>query len=88
VEGLHICGLEACSAWNTIFTNPEADVDLDAIEREVIGTALAALAKHPNIRAFVLECTDLPPFSAAIRSQTGLPVFDFITLANYVHATI
>lgn len=86
--GLHICGLEACAAWNTIFTHPEADVDLAAIEREVIGTALQALAQHPNIRAFVLECTDLPPFSAAIRRQTGLPVFDFISLANYIHATL
>lgn len=88
LEGLHICGLEACKEWNTIFTDPEADVDLEAIEREVIGSARKALAKHPNIRTFVLECTDLPPFSAAIRSQTGLPVFDFITMVNYLHSTI
>lgn len=87
-DGLHICGLEACQAWNTIFTNPEAEVDLDAIEREVIATALNALEQHPNIRAFVLECTDLPPFSVAIRRQTGLPVFDFITMANYIYSTL
>jgi hypothetical protein len=87
-DGLRICGLEACQAWNTIFTDPEAEVDLKAIEREVIGTALNALEKHPNIRAFVMECTDLPPFSAAIRSQTGLPVFDFITMVNYLHSTL
>jgi hypothetical protein len=87
-DGLRICGLEACQAWNTIFTDPGAEVDLKAIEREVIGTALNALEKHPNIRAFVMECTDLPPFSAAIRSQTGLPVFDFITMVNYLHSTL
>lgn len=86
--GLHICGLEACQAWNTIFTDPEAEVDLQVIEREVIGSALNALEKHPNIRAFVLECTDLPPFSSAIRSQTGLPVFDFLTMVNYLHSTL
>jgi hypothetical protein len=71
-----------------MFTDPEAEVELAAIEREVIGTALAALAKHPNIRAFLLECTDLPPFSAAIRRQTGLPVFDFITMVNYIHSAV
>ncbi len=88
MEGLRVFGLEACQAWNTIFIDPDAAVDLEEIEREVVAIALSAVAKHPNIRAFVLECTDLPPFSAAIRRQTGLPVFDFITMINYLHATL
>jgi acetyl-CoA acetyltransferase len=83
-----ICGLEECKAWNRIFLAPDDDVDLEAIEREVLGTALQALERHPNIRAFVLECTDLPPFSGAIRRHTGLPVFDFITMVNYLHSAI
>ena len=87
-EGLVICGLEECKAWNRIFLAPDDDVDLEAIEREVLGTALQALERHPNIRAFVLECTDLPPFSGAIRRHTGLPVFDFITMVNYLHSAI
>jgi hypothetical protein len=87
-EGLVIRGLEDCKAWNQIFAEPEADVDLEEIEREVLGTALQAIEEHPNIRAFVLECTDLPPFSNAIRRQTGLPVFDFITMVNYFHSVI
>jgi hypothetical protein len=44
------------------------------------------MTAHSGIRAFVLECTDLPPFSKAIRQYTRLPVFDFITLTNFVHA--
>jgi hypothetical protein len=87
-EGLIIRGLEECKAWNRIFTAPDADVDLAEIEREVLGTALQALETHPNIRAFVLECTDLPPFSKAIRLRTGLPVFDFINMVNYLHSAI
>jgi hypothetical protein len=87
-EGLVICGLEECKTWNQIFLAPDADVDLDAIEREVLGTALQALEQHPSIRAFVLECTDLPPFSEAIRRRTSLPVFDFINMVNYLHSSI
>lgn len=87
-EGLVIRGLEECKAWNQIFAAPDADVDIDEIEREVLGTALQALEQHPNIRAFVLECTDLPPFSKAIRRQTGLPVFDFINMVNYLHSAL
>ena len=71
-----------------MFTEPDAEVDLTVIEQEVLGAARRALEVHPGIRAFVLECTDLPPYSAAIRRQSGLPVFDFITLVNYVHSAI
>ena len=86
--GLHIVGLEHCAQWNRMFAEPEAEIDLEVIEQEVLGTALRALDEHPRIRAFVLECTDLPPYSAAIRRQSGLPVLDFITMVNYLHSAI
>jgi hypothetical protein len=87
-DGLHIVGLEQCAEWNRMFSEPDAEVDLDAIENEVLGTTSRTLDAHPGIRAFVLECTDLPPYSAAIRHQSGLPVFDFITMINYLHSSI
>jgi hypothetical protein len=87
-DGLHVLGLEQCAEWNRMFAEPDAGIDLDLIEREVLGTALLALEAHPGIRAFVLECTDLPPYSEAIRRQSGLPVFDFITMVNYLHSAI
>lgn len=87
-DGLHIIGLEQCTEWNRIFSLPDAKIDLDAIEQEVLGAAQRSLDTHPAIRAFVLECTDLPPYSAAIRARSGLPVFDFITMVDYLHSTI
>ncbi len=87
-EGLHIRGLETCAQWGRIFSAPEEDLDVEAVRAEVVGIALNALEETPGIRAFVLECTDLPPFAAEIRRRTGLPVFDFITLVNYIHSTI
>ncbi|MHB1201488.1 MAG: aspartate/glutamate racemase family protein [Polaromonas sp.] len=87
-DGLHILGLEQCAQWNKMFAEPDAEIDLDVIEQEVLSTTLRALDAHPGIRAFVLECTDLPPYSAAIRRQSGLPVFDFITMVNYLHSAI
>ncbi len=86
--GLHIIGLEKCAEWNRMFAEPTAEIDLDVIEQEVLDTALRALDVHPGIQTFVLECTDLPPYSAAIRRQAGLPVFDFITMVNYLHSAI
>jgi hypothetical protein len=83
------CGFNAIfQEWNRMFAEPKAEIDLDVIEQEVLGTALRALAEHPGIQAFVLECTDLPPYSEAIRRQSGLPVFDFITMVNFLHSAI
>ena len=86
--GLHIVGLEQCTEWRRMFAQPETDVDLALIEQEIQSTCLEACAAHPAVRAFVLECTDLPPFSKSIRQQTGLPVFDFITMINYLEASL
>lgn len=88
LDGLQIIGLEHCAEWNRMFAEPYAEINLDLIEREVLGTVQSVINEHPGIRAFVLECTDLPPYSAAIRKLTGLPVFDFITMVNYLHSTI
>lgn len=87
-DNLHIRGLEDRPQWSRIFTNPDEDLDVEAVRGEVVEAARDELRRHPKIRAYVLECTDLPPFAAEIRARTGLPVFDFITLVNYIYSTI
>ncbi len=87
-DGLHILGLEQCQEWTRMFAEPDAEIDLAVIGQEVLGTALRALELHPGIRAFVLECTDLAPYAAAIRRHSGLPVFDFISMVNYLHSSL
>ena len=87
-DNVHVHGLEGCTQWSKIFTSPEEDMDLEAVRGEILGVALEALKAHPRTRAVVLECTDLPPFAEEIRGVTGLPVFDFITLVNTVHASL
>lgn len=44
--------------------------------------------QHPDIGAVLLECSDLPPYAASIHAATGLPVFDFITLINWVYSAV
>lgn len=38
---------------------------------------------HPKVRAFLFECTELPPYSDAVRHATGLPVFDAVTGCDF-----
>ena len=49
----------------------------------IVKLAKEALKKYPKSRAFLLECTELPPYSDAIRASTGLPVYDSITACHF-----
>ena len=84
---VQIQGLEDCSEWNKIFSSPEEDIDLPTVEKDVVSSACSMMSEA-DIGAFVLECTDLPPFSNAIKKATGRPVFDFVTLTNFVYQGI
>lgn len=86
-EGIHIEGLENCSEWNKIFSSPDDDIDIPTVENDVVQTA-CSMMKKADIGAFILECTDLPPFADAIRKATGRPVFDFVTMTNYTYQAV
>ncbi|MGT2911438.1 aspartate/glutamate racemase family protein [Streptococcus cameli] len=63
------------------------------LDHEKLGNDLADVAErlvkdHPDIGAILLECSDLPPYAAQIQSRVGLPVFDFITLINWLHHSL
>lgn len=63
-------------------------MDVDALEKEVIEAAQEMVEKDPNIGAFLLECSELPPFGRAIQEATELPVFDFYTMIAYVFSGV
>ena len=86
-RSIHIEGLETSAEWNKIFTSPDEDLDINTVENDVVHIA-CSMMKVADIGAFILECTDLPPFADAIRKATGRPVFDFVTLTNFIYQAI
>jgi Asp/Glu/hydantoin racemase len=78
----------------------EAERDLlhrlfaDSLEEEDIRVMHQAMARvterllenHPDVRAIVLECTNLPPFASTIQRVARVPVFDVTTLLAWAHA--
>ena len=56
-----------------------AKVDTAKVGPGMVNKALSVIDKYPNIRCILMECTELPPYSDAVRAATGLPVFDAIT---------
>merc|ERR1712113_454435 len=58
-------------------------VDVKAVTPGMVKKAKDIIQQYPNIRAILMECTELPPYSDAIRMATGLPVYDAITACDY-----
>ena len=59
--------------------------DNAGVRREVVGAARSILEENEQIGAFLLECSDTPPYAYAVQRETGLPVFDFITMIRWLH---
>ena len=83
-----IGGMENNDAFRKAIFFSDGTLDNDAIQEGVIAVAQTLQAKHDDLGAILLECSDLPPYAHAIQAATGLPIFDFITMINYVHETL
>ncbi len=46
------------------------------VEAEVVDAGKRLAAAHPDLGAVVVECTNMPPYSRALRSALRLPVYD------------
>lgn len=62
------------------------EMDIDLAEQDVVEAALRLVAKHPEVGAIVLECTNMPPYAAAVQAATGLPVYDIYSMITWFHA--
>ncbi len=62
------------------------DMDIGLAEQDVVEAGLRLVAEHPEVGAIVLECTNMPPYAAAVQAATGLPVYDIYSLITWFHA--
>lgn len=63
-------------------------LDVDRLAAEVDARVDALARAHPDLRALVIECTDLVPFAYRIQARLGVPVFDIVTLTRMAHASL
>ncbi|MEM8645276.1 MAG: aspartate/glutamate racemase family protein [Pseudomonadota bacterium] len=58
-------------------------VEYEAIRADALAAAQRLVDENPDVGAIVSECTNLTPFAADIRKQTGLPVFDMVSMVSW-----
>jgi hypothetical protein len=62
------------------------DLDVALAEQDVVEAGRALVARHPDIGAIVLECTNMPPYAASLQAAIGLPVYDIYSMITWFQA--
>ncbi len=64
----------------------QQDMDIDLAQQDILDAGRELVARHPDVGAIVLECTNMPPYAAALREAIGLPVYDIYSMVSWFHA--
>ena len=62
------------------------DMDIALAEQDVVEAGKQLVEKHPDVGAIVLECTNMPPYAAALQAAVELPVYDIYSMITWFHA--
>jgi len=83
-----VAGMESEKEFTRVLLGNELVLDVDASREEHVRVARRLVVDHPDVGAIVLECTNMPPYAADIQRETGLAVFDIVSLVTMVHGAL
>ena len=82
-----IAGTEGgCEFFRVLIGGETDDMDVGLAERDILDAGRDLVARHPEVGAVVLECTNMPPYAAALARDIGRPVYDIYSLVTWFHA--
>jgi Asp/Glu/hydantoin racemase len=85
---LAVVGMETEKEFTRALLDNELELDVDVAREEHVRVARRLVADHPDVGAIVLECTNMPPYTADIQRETGRPVFDVLSLVAMFHGAL
>ncbi len=83
-----IYGTEGEEEFSRAILDDEIELDAKKSRDELIGVAKRMVSECPDVGAVVLECTNMPPYAAAIQKEIKLPIFDIYTLMMMVYHAV
>ncbi len=86
-KGLVIQDLRHAPHFSCILEG-RGEFDNGEVRKEVTAAAADLIASDPDVAAILLECSDMPPYASDVQRVTGLPVFDFITMINWLEQSV
>lgn len=84
IEGIE----DSAEFYATHMGGTRIEMDAAKLRGEVVGIAARFARAHPDMAGMLIECSNLPTFSAEIQQETGLPVFDYFTFVKFIQASV
>ena len=81
-----IRGMQDKPEFRSAVFDEKGTLDSDLITAETVAVVKEVKAEHPDLGAVLLECSMLPPYAKAVQDATGVPVYDFVTMIDYLEA--
>lgn len=85
-EGAPIGTTEGGREFTRAILGDEPGLDIAAARADNVAAARTLQARHPELGAIVLECTNMCPYAADITRETGLPTFSILDAVSWLHA--
>lgn len=79
---LAIEGMENRPHFARIVIRGGTDLDVEKMRADVVGAARSLVERSPDVRAVILECSNLATYTKDVSEAIGLPVFDTVSAAN------
>jgi Asp/Glu/hydantoin racemase len=83
---LPVVGTEGGREFTRAILGDEPRLDVAAAEADILDAGDALLARHPDVGAVVLECTNMAPYARALSERLRLPVFDIVSFMTWFHS--
>jgi len=88
MNSVYIKGVEDKEYFRKAILEEVGWLDSEKVEKEVVSAAKEMVKEDSKIKVILLECSCLPPYGAAVQEAVNLPVFDFVTMINYVYSAV
>jgi len=72
--------------FRVIIKGEKDDMNVALAEADIIDAGCRLVTDNPDVGAIVLECTNMPPYAAALREALRLPVYDIYSMISWFHA--
>lgn len=83
-----VIGTEGGREFTRAILNDEPDLDVDLARQDIVDAGAGLIAAHPEVGAILLECTNMAPYSKALQTATGVPVFDIYTFLTWFQSAL
>ncbi|MDH3693587.1 MAG: aspartate/glutamate racemase family protein [Gammaproteobacteria bacterium] len=81
-------GLSKDSMFYRMIMEGHNEIDTDQAKQDVIQAGKTLVDNHPDVGAIVIECANMPPYSAGLRHELQLPVYDPYTFITWFYSSL